>query len=348
MAARLTQSFAVALVGGLLIAGAVAAQPPGRAGGPARGPAGPASGPALADLMKANDITETTVDPGGRWTASGRGANDIRLWAVLALKNPQGEARVALRYEYLSPAPGVAGGPPALSRMERIAVDCNGQRVRPLSAQTYPQHNFTGPKSEIGNTNTDWQPATSRPFLVEAIRLACSQTSTETAASSAAPFDIKDERATRRWMTDNGINTTAVQDRQWNMIGVTPQGIFFAPQGLQRFVTKGANTPLLVVRMERFVPAAKGNGQGTTLSETVFWEINCTSRQTHRAQYSQYEAHNLAGTAFSNSTRDGWIPVTQDPIVNSMWQEICAQTTNRTTEYKEAPPPPQSFGVPVR
>ena len=83
-----------------------------------------------------------------------------------------------------------------------------------------------------------------------------------------APFDIKDERARRRWMTDNHVDQNDVLSADRQLIGVTPLGIYFSRKGVVHHVTGSRNTPLAIIRIERFQPVAKLNGQGTTFSET--------------------------------------------------------------------------------
>lgn len=314
----------------LALAGAVAAQ-------------GPASNSmqAVNDWMKANNVNETTVDPGGRWTLGGLGSDNLAFWAILALKDASGEAKVAIRMEYFAPK-AVIGNTAALSEMQRLAVDCAGQRLRLLSIQTYPQHNFTGQKTEQGTPNNPWEPAANIGMLSRPIQTVCAQTSAAAApVATTAPFDIRDTRAARRWMTDNHIQQEGVENARWNMIGVTPQGIWLAKANLEETMTSARNTPTLVLRFERFQAIGKLDGQGTTLSELVFYDINCTTRQFRRSGVNQYDGHNLGGRGNSSGTSDGWAPMAQNAMINSVYGEVCAAATHDALPVPLPPPPPE-------
>jgi hypothetical protein len=124
------------------------------------------------DWTRAQNISDTTLDPKARWTISLTSPRDVRSWAVLAAKDASGQARVALRIEYVSAT--TVGGASALSEIDVFAVDCTGQRVQRLSQAAYAAHNLTGEKHEEAAA-ADWQPATSRPAIAPGIQLACSQ-----------------------------------------------------------------------------------------------------------------------------------------------------------------------------
>ena len=76
------------------------------------------------------------------------------------MKDPNGEARVALRLEHFTPAPGL-GGTTALSEMDRFAVDCAGQRVRPglrSEGELLPRRREPGGVETAGPADGEGQP----------------------------------------------------------------------------------------------------------------------------------------------------------------------------------------------
>lgn len=118
----------------------------------------------------AKDVAAVTAEPAHRWRTSAATAADVRSWAIVAARNAEGLAKVALRIERAQPS---GGDKPSLSELNVFEVDCVGQRLRMEALATYAGRNLTGERT-AGTAGSGWSALATRPAIAAGVREACS------------------------------------------------------------------------------------------------------------------------------------------------------------------------------
>jgi hypothetical protein len=263
---------------------------------------------------KAARLTDDTANPPASWNILGA-LDEGLLWGSTKAPDAQGIAKVGVRLERFRPAAGVR------SEAEMFDLNCQTQQIRGTFNATYPEHNFSGAKTDRA-VNATWAPVASNE-IVSAIKDDACKAGAASSTAAAGAVNINDPNAILAWRTSAGIRDRNVGSNpaQWSILGATNEGMVMSQLGRRDNATR---TAFMIVRVERFSPFSNDKFQGSN-SETREFEINCQQLRIRQTGTTWYSDHNLTGRSNGQAKLDEWIKVADHPMLGKAGADLCRE-----------------------
>ena len=135
--------------------------------------------------------------------------------------------------------------------------------------------------------------------------------------------DYKDLAQVEAWMARAKITGMARpgQEREWLLVGVAPEGVYLSRRLLDSSHNRGSKFTIVVNRLELFAPQIAGDRMVSSISYDN--EVDCLHRTTRRVVETTYLKHNLVGSPKSTRLQRPFRPVSEDPAMVSVIDDIC-------------------------